>query len=140
MRHFQVLLNNSSLTLDPSVVDSLPQIQICHALVEPPTRGEVALAPRRMANAKAMGPDNLPAELLKLGGRASSRLLAAFHGIILRIWQKRTVAQLRKAAVIQVLHKTEDPTECGNYRGISLVAHAGKVFLNIVALRLGSCL
>ena len=35
-----------------------------------------------MANAKAMGPDNLSAE-------ASSRILAAFHGIILRIWQER---------------------------------------------------
>ena len=28
----------------------------------------------------------------------------------------------------------KDLTECGNYRGISLVAHAGKVLLKIVAL------
>ena len=83
-RHFQALLNNSSPILDPSVVHSLPQLQICHALGESPTRGEVVLELRRMANAKAMGPDNLPAELLKLGMRASSRLLAAFRGIILR--------------------------------------------------------
>ena len=41
--------------LDPSVVHSLPQLQTCHALGEPPTRGEVVLALRRMANAKAMG-------------------------------------------------------------------------------------
>ena len=54
-RHFQALLNNSSPMLDPSVVHSLPQLQICHALGEPPTRGEVVLALRRMANAKAMG-------------------------------------------------------------------------------------
>ena len=47
-----------------------------------------------MADAKAMGLDNLPAELLKLGVKASSRLLAAFHGIILRIWKERTVPQL----------------------------------------------
>ena len=31
----------------------------------------------------------------------------------------------------------KDRTECGNYRGISLVAHAGKVLLKIVAKRLG---
>ena len=55
---------------------------------------------RRMANAKAMRSDNLPAELLKLGVRASSHLLTAFHGIILRIWQERTVPQLWKDAVI----------------------------------------
>ena len=31
-----------------------------------------------------------------------------------------------------VLHKKKDRTECGNYRGISLVAHAGKILLKIV--------
>ena len=93
-----------------------------------------------MANAKAMGPDNLPAEPLKLGVRANSRLLTAFHGIILRIWQEETVPQLWKDAVIQVLHKKKDPTDCGNYRGISLVAHADKVLLKVVVLRLGSYL
>ena len=40
-------------------------------------------------------------------------------------------------AVIEVLHKKKDQTECGNYRGFSLVAHAGKVCLKIVAKRLG---
>ena len=35
-----------------------------------------------------------------------------------------------------VLHKTKDRTECGNYRGISLVAHAGKILLKIIARRL----
>ena len=99
-RHFQALLNNSSTALDPSFVHSLPQLQICNALGEPPTRGEVVLALRWMANANAMGLDNLPAELLNLGIRASFRLLAAFHGIILRIWQEQTVPQLWKAAVI----------------------------------------
>ena len=41
-----------------------------------------------------------------------------------------------KDAVIQVLHKKKDPTDCGNYRGVSLVAHATKFLLKIVALRL----
>ena len=36
----------------------------------------------------------------------------------------------------KVLHK-KDRTECGNYRGISLVVHAGKVLLKVVAMRLG---
>ena len=35
-----------------------------------------------------------------------------------------------------VLHKKKDRTECGNYRGISLVAHAGKILLKIIARRL----
>ena len=38
---------------------------------------------------------------------------------------------------IKVLHKMKDRTECGNYRGLSLVAHAGKALLKIVANRHG---
>ena len=41
-----------------------------------------------------------------------------------------------KDAIIIVLHKKEDRTECGNYRGILLVAHAGKTLLKIIARRL----
>ena len=35
-----------------------------------------------------------------------------------------------------VLHQKKDRTECGNYRGISLVADAGKILLKIIARRL----
>ena len=38
---------------------------------------------------------------------------------------------------MKVLHKKEDRTECSNHRGLSLVAHAGKVVLKIVVNRLG---
>ena len=40
--------------------------------------------------------------------------------------------------VISVLHKNSDKTECGNYRGISLVSHAGKVLLKVVARKLSA--
>ena len=36
-----------------------------------------------------------------------------------------------------VLHKKKDRSECRNYNGISLVAHAGKVMLGIIARRFG---
>ena len=36
-----------------------------------------------------------------------------------------------------MLHTTENRKECGNYRGILLVAHVGKVLLKVVAMRLG---
>ena len=41
-----------------------------------------------------------------------------------------------KDAIIMVLHKKKDWTECGNYRGISLVAHVGKILLKIIARHL----
>ena len=34
--------------------------------------------------------------------------------------------------VNKILHKTREQTECGNYRGISFLAHASKVILKIV--------
>ena len=39
---------------------------------------------------------------------------------------------------MKVLHKKKDRSECGNYRGISFVAHAGKVLLKVVAMRLSA--
>ena len=44
--------------------------------------------------------------------------------------------QQLKDAIITVLNKKRDRTECGNYRGISLVAHVGKILLKIIARRL----
>ena len=41
-----------------------------------------------------------------------------------------------KDATTKVLHKKRDRAACGNYRGISLVAHAGKVLLKVIAGRL----
>ena len=38
-----------------------------------------------------------------------------------------------KDATILVLHKKKDRTEWGNYRGISLVAYAGRVLLKVIA-------
>ena len=91
-----------------------------------------------MANDKAMGPDELPAELLKLGlSDSSHEILLAFHDIIVAVWMMEEVSQEWKDATIKVLHKKKDRTECSNYRGLSMVAHAGKVLLKIVANRLG---
>ena len=36
----------------------------------------------------------------------------------------------------KALYKKKNRTECGNYGGISLVAHAGKVLLRVIAGRL----
>ena len=85
-----------------------------------------------MANGKGMGPDELPAELLKLGlSDSSHEILLAFHGIIVAVWMTGEVPQEWKDATIKVLLKNKDRNECGNCRGFSLVAHAGKVLLKI---------
>ena len=78
-----------------------------------------------MTNAKAMRTDQLPVELLKLGINHDHTVLTEFHRVIKLVWHEREVRQRCRDAVIKVLNKKKDWTERGNYRGITLVAHAG---------------
>ena len=56
------------------------------------------------------------------------------------VWGWGEMPQQWKDATIKVLHKKKDCSDCGNYRGVALVSHAGKVLLKIVVHRLsGHC-
>ena len=81
-----------------------------------------------MANEKTVGPDGVPAELLKLGLQQDRTILLEFHRLTTLTWCEGKVPQQWKDAVITVLHEKGDKMECGNYRGISLVSRTGKVF------------
>ena len=55
---------------------------------------ETQKALRSMVNDKAMGPDKLLAELLKLGlSDSSHEILLAFHRIIVAVWMTGEVPQ-----------------------------------------------
>ena len=135
---FCTLLNSKFNQVRLDILEGLPQRPITHAIRVEPTENELIGALRSMANAKAVGPDELPVELLKLGKSHDPTVLREFHGVIKLVWHQREVPQRWRDAVIKVLHK--DRTECGNLRGISLVAHAGKVLLKVVATRLSALL
>ena len=121
--------------LDPGIPKRLPQQPDASALGIDLTEEEISTAMKAMANEKAVGPDGLPAELLKLGLQQDRTILLEFHRLTTLIWREGKVRQQWKDAVITVLHKKGDKTECGNYRGISLVSHPGKVLLKVVARR-----
>ena len=137
-RSFRSLLSSKSDTLDPDIPKRLPQQPVVSALGIEPTEEEIATAMKAMANARVVGPDGLPAELLKLGLQQDQTILLEFHRLTTLIWREGKVSQQWKDAVITVLHKKGDKTECGNYRGISLVSHAGKVILKVVTRRLSA--
>ena len=137
-RYFTSLFSTTSAALNRTIIDDLSQKPTALSLGDPPVVSETKNTLRSMTNGKAMGPDELPAELLKLGlSDSSHEILLAFHDIIVAVWMTGEIPQEWKDATIKVLHKKKDRTECGNYRGLSLVAHAGKVLLKIVANRLG---
>ena len=82
-----------------------------------------------------MGQDSLPAELLKLD---HPEFIRYFHNLLVNVWRTGDVPQQWKDATIEVLHKKKDRSHCNSYRGISLVAHSGKVLLKMVASRLSN--
>ena len=91
---------------------------------------------RSLANGKAVGPDGVIVELFKITLNGDPALRRRLLDIVVRIWRGGEVPQQWKYAIIMVLHKKKNQTECGNYRDISLVAHADKILLKTIARRL----
>ena len=111
MRFLRLLLNAKYDMLHPDIPKRLPQQPLASALGIEPTE-KIAKA---MANAKAVGPDGLTVELLKLGLQ-DRIILLELHRLTILIWREVKVPQQWKDAVITVLHKKADKTECANYR------------------------
>ena len=112
-RYSTSLLNTTSAALNQTIIEGLSPKPIALSLEDPPVVNETKKALRSMANDKAMGLDELPAELLKLGLSDSSHEISlAFHGIIVAVWMTGEVPQEWKDATIKVLHKKQDRIEC----------------------------
>ena len=116
VRFFRSLLNSKSDMLDPDIPKRLPQHPVASALGTEPTEEKIATAMKAMANAKAVGPNDHPAELLKLGLQQDRTILLELHRLTILIWRQGKVPQQWKDAGITVLHKKGDKTKC--YRGI----------------------
>ena len=83
-RCFASLPNTTSAALNQTIIEGLSSKPVALSLGDPPVVNNTKKAPRSMANGKVMGPDEPPAELLKLGLPDSSHeILLAFHGIIM---------------------------------------------------------
>ena len=114
-RYFTSLLNTTSAALSRTIIEGLSQKPTALSLGDPPVVSETKKALRTMVNGKAMGPDELPAELLKLGlSDSSHEILLAFHGINVAVWMTGEVPQECIDATIKVLYKKKDQTECSN--------------------------
>ena len=93
LRFFRSLLNSKSDMLDADIPKRLPQHPVASALGIEPTEEEIATAMRAMENAKAVGPDGLPAELLKLGLQQDRTILRELHRLTILIWRQGKVPQ-----------------------------------------------
>ncbi|XP_076031048.1 uncharacterized protein LOC143019264 [Oratosquilla oratoria] len=99
-----------------------------------PTLAEVKEAINTLKNNKAAGLDGIPAEIYKIGGNL---LHYQLHQLLIKIWTNEELpSDLRDSAIITIYKKKGERSECGNYRGISLLATAGKVLARIMNNRL----
>ena len=92
-----------------------------------PSAFEVELAIEKLKNYKSPGIDQIPAELIKAGGRT---IRGEIHKLIISIWNKEELPDEWKESIIVPIYKKWDKTDCNNYRGISLLPTTYKVLPN----------
>ena len=124
---------NSSNPTDPTILDELPQLPIVIGMDALPTLEEVKKAIDSLKNGKAQGPDGIPREIYKCGDEDLCRaLLSIFH----RCWHSGEVPKQWLRAVVTTLYKKKgEKASCSNYRGLSLLDVAGKIFAKVMATR-----
>ena len=128
-QHSQKLLNVPG-DIDHKALDNIPQGIIKTSLGEFPTMDEMAKAIAGLKDGKSAGGDGIPAEAWKHGG--DNNMFSRLHQLITNAWKVGSVPQAWKDASIVTIYKKGDRTECGNYREISLLSIAGKIFASIL--------
>jgi hypothetical protein len=78
------------------------EIHTAEPLVPEPSALEVELAIEKLKSHKSPGIDQIPAELIKAGGRT---IRGAIHKLIIAIWNKEELPEEWKESVIVPIHK-----------------------------------
>ncbi len=130
--HFRDLLNTISVA-SPAALTAHAASHTMSTRVSdaPPDKEEVMDAISQLKRWKAPGPDDLPAELLR-----GSAVVDALHRIITDAWHTHTIPQGWKDATLVPIPKKGDRRQVSNWRGICLLAAAGKVLSNILRTRI----
>jgi sorting nexin-29 len=79
---------------------------------------DVELGIEKIKSHKSPDIDQIPAELIKAGGRT---IRCAIHKLIIAIWNKEELPEEWKESVLVPIHKKGDKRDCNNYRGISIL-------------------
>nr|VZI38076.1 unnamed protein product [Spirometra erinaceieuropaei] len=98
---------------------------------DPPSEEEVTDAIRKLRNNKAPGEDGIPAKIFK---SCVDTLAPWHHEVIERAWRDEVVPDDWGVGILVLILKKGDKTRCENYRGISLIDVAAKIFA-VVLLR-----
>ena len=94
---------------------------------------ETVRAIKCMRSGLAPSDDNLPAEIFKSTGMSGARWLSYVCNIA---WKQEKIPNDWGKAIIGPIYKKIENSECGNYMGISVLSHAGKMYERILEQRL----
>jgi hypothetical protein len=104
--------------------------------VPPPTYHEVARIIDKLKACKSAGSDNIPAELIKKGG---IELKQRIHKLITKIWEEETLPGTEwTEGIIYPIYKKGDKLLCSNYRPITLLNVAYKIFASLINNRISN--
>jgi len=81
------------------------EIQTAEPLVPDPSACEVELAIDKLKSHKSQGIDQIPAKLIKVGGRT---LCLEIHKLITSIWEREKLPEEWKESITVTIHKKWD--------------------------------
>jgi sorting nexin-29 len=116
------------LIVKPDHVVEQPK-EIC----KEPTRQEIRYAIKRMRNNRVHGEDTIVVELREYGGEA---VVDAVHELLKLIWTTENMPQEWNIGIICPIYKKGNKLKCCNYRDITLLNKAYKIFSSILNERL----
>jgi hypothetical protein len=104
--HFFQLLNVHGVNVTQT------EIHTAEPLVSEPSDSEVQMAIEKLKRHKSPGIDQIPAELIKAGGKT---ICSEIHKLITSIWNKEELPEQWKESIIVPIYKKGDKTDCSNY-------------------------
>ena len=130
--YFSSLLNNA-FPLDETALDELPVLPTIHEMDALPTIAEVEAAIAGLKNCKAAGPDGIPPEVYKYGGGSLAESMLKY---CVACWEIGDIpTQWKRAKMISIYKRKGEKSDCTNYRGLSLLDVASKIFAKILLAR-----
>jgi hypothetical protein len=123
--------NHFSQLLNVHGVNDVRQTELytSYPLLTEPKAFEFKKATEKLKRHKSPGIDQIPAQLIKAGGRA---VCCEIHKLINTIWNEEELPEDWKESIIVPLYWTVDDTNCNNYRGTSLLPTTHKILSNIL--------
>lgn len=133
VNHFKKVYADRS-SFSQTAIDSLVRLPALTELDNDISKQELKEALNHLPPNKSPGQDAIPAEVLKCCGGA---LFEQLYELLCSCWDEGFVPQsMRDSNIVTIFKRKGDMSDCNNYRGISLLSTAGKLFAKVALNRL----